>query len=124
MIHGTTEKKAAALRWKRRQDLESSLPPGHRCYTAAAEDGLFKAVVSKDPAGPGGKLIWHLSVSKVDRHGSPDRCPTWDELKSAKYQLVPEDVCMVLIFPRKSAPYVNVATTCLHLWESTEELDI
>jgi hypothetical protein len=57
-------------------------------------------------------------------NGQPDRCPTWDELKHAAYRLVPADVPLVLVFPRRSTPpelYVNIAEYCLHLWESEDE---
>ena len=47
------------------------------------------------------------------------RYPSWDELKSAKYKLLPVDVPMSLEFPVRNPKegYLNVAQTCLHLWE-------
>src|SRR5215471_4395308 len=91
-------------------------------YEEAGPGGRLKAILSRDEVAPG-RLLWHLSVSHTDPDGRPDRCPTWDELKSAKYQLVPDDVVMVLIFPRKKAEYVNVHSTCLHLWEEEKPID-
>jgi hypothetical protein len=80
-------------------------------------------MVGREPAGTGGRLLWHISVSHRDANSQPDRCPNWDELKHAAYRLVPADVPLVLIFPRRTTPkklYVNVMESCLHLWESDE----
>ena len=82
-------------------------------YTADAKDGMLKAILSRDQIGDG--FLWHLSVS------GPNRLPSWDELKSAKYRLLHEDIPMVLIFPRRAAPYVNLHEFTLHLYESTEK---
>lgn len=87
-----------------------------RWYRAETATGVLWACVSRDQTSSG--LLWHVSISHRDRQGNPDRCPTWDEMKSAKYQLVPDDVAMVLIFPRRTDPYVNEYPTCLHLWQS------
>jgi hypothetical protein len=110
---------AKRIRWVRTQDL-----PGCRSYQADVPDGLLRCIVSHDEVAPGQKL-WHVSVSHVNRHGECDRLPTWDEIKHAKYQLLPRDVdvAMVLIFPRKKTPepYVNIHETTLHLYESTEK---
>lgn len=84
----------------------------HVCrYIAKTGDGTLSAI-----CGFEGRL-WHLSVAT---HCTPRRLPTWDELKHAKYTLVPIDVPMVLEFPKKTGPYVNVHETTLHLWESKE----
>jgi hypothetical protein len=96
-------------------------PMGGKAYEAQVTDGLLIAVLSQDPCPEG--LLWHLSVSYRDHAKKPDRCPTWDELKHAKYQLVQDDLCMVLIFPKRSAPYVNIHPTTLHLWESDQGED-
>lgn len=103
------------LTWKRGPDTELG-----RTYTAKVPDGLLKAIVSRDPIPGWEQRLWHLSVSHDRADGKPGRLPSYDELKAAKYQLLSEDVAMVLVFPRKSAPYVDVYPTCLHLWESTE----
>jgi hypothetical protein len=59
---------------------------------------------------------WHLSIS------CPDRYPSWDEIKKARYELLPHDVTMAMILPPESE-YVNVHQNCFHLHEiSGEEL--
>jgi hypothetical protein len=120
-IPGTVSAEAKHLRWvKKREDSFDGVLLRH--YEATTSDGILKACVSRDPAGKNGALLWHISISHRDRFDQPDRVPTWDEMKHAKYQLVSVDVCMVLIFPRKTATYVNLHDTCLHLWES-EDID-
>ena len=104
----------AGLYW--RQIMAPS--PEQKAYESACHDGLLFAIISRDKTDKG--LLWHMSVS-WDSNAKYSRCPNWDELKHAKYTLVPADVAMVLIFPRKSAEYVNVHETTLHLWESTEQ---
>jgi hypothetical protein len=119
-IPGTISAEAKRIRWNRLEDTAW----GGRAYRADTGDGILVALLSQDPAGAGGKLLWHLSVSHRDRDDKPDRCPNWDELKRAVYELVKADVCMVLIFPRRGAPYVDVHPTTLHLWESDKEIDL
>jgi len=53
---------------------------------------------------------WHMSIS----HRS--RLPTYDEIKGARYKLLPDDVYMAQIFPPEKE-FVNVHPYCLHLWE-------
>lgn len=56
----------------------------------------------------------HVSVATLDT------CPTWEEMCQVKeYFWDPEEV-VVQFHPRKSE-YVNVATTCLHLWKKINE---
>jgi hypothetical protein len=56
---------------------------------------------------------WHLSISH------PDRDPTWEEIRSARYALLPDEAQMALILPPK-AEYVNAHEHCFHLWEIKE----
>lgn len=101
----------------------SHLPHGARGYYASCDDGFLRAIVGLEPAGKDGEMIWHISVSHVNKSLKHDRYPSWDELKHAKYQLVPDDVPMVLIFPSKAAKYVDVSPNCLHLWQAEEGID-
>ena len=89
---------------------------GNKAYEGRSENdsGILIALVSQDQVEVDKKL-WHVSISHRDKDNQPDRLPTWDEMKSAKYQLIPADVPMVLIFPRKTVEYVNIYPTCLHL---------
>ncbi len=58
---------------------------------------------------------WHLSISH------PRRYPTWDEIKTARYDLVPPDVTMVMILPPVS-DFVNIHQNCFHLWQTDDDL--
>lgn len=118
-IPGSISDEAKRIKWMRGKDL--LLPTGEaRSYVADLPDGMLLAVVAQEEVKLGKKL-WHISVSHRDNSGSPDRVPSYDECKTAIYRLVQADVCMVLIFPRRSAKFVDIASTCLHFWESTEE---
>lgn len=57
------------------------------------------------------KIGWHFSISH------PSRNPTWEEQKTASYQLIPDDVCMVQILPPR-AEYVNLHQFCFHWYEA------
>ncbi len=61
-------------------------------------------------------LGWHLSISH------PKRYPTWDELAEARYQLLPDDVTMVVVLP-PSDQYVNAHPNCFHLHEAVNPDD-
>lgn len=117
-IPGSIGEDAKRIRWIRQPDHPSGRP-----YLAEVADGILVALVSHDEVRPG-KRLWHVSVSHRDRSNKPDRCPNWDELKHAAYRLIQADVPLVLIFPRRSAPYVNNHPTTLHLWESDKEIDL
>ena len=53
---------------------------------------------------------WHLSISR------PDRLPSWEEVKVARYELLPDNIDMAMILPPKEN-YVNVQIFCFHLFE-------
>ena len=74
--------------------------------------GNLKVVVVQEPAGKGGEWLWHLSISHPKRH------PTWDELKAARYWLLPEDRTFGILLP-PAGEYVNVPQQdhVFHLWE-------
>lgn len=54
--------------------------------------------------------LWHLSMSRKDR------LPSYDELRDARYQFLPDVRYVAQIFPPKDE-FVNVHQFCLHLWE-------
>jgi hypothetical protein len=58
----------------------------------------------------GGFLRWHLSISH------PSRYPTWDEIRDARYALLPDDVTMAMLLPPQRE-YVNLHKNCFHLHE-------
>src|SRR5262245_7474678 len=41
----------------------------------------------------GGRLRWHLSISCADRY------PTWNEIRDARYALLPDDCIMAMLLP-------------------------
>lgn len=53
---------------------------------------------------------WHLSISH------PFRYPSWDEIKAARYALVPDEARMTMDLP-PSSEFVNVHPNCFHLYE-------
>lgn len=53
---------------------------------------------------------WHLSISH------PSRIPTWEELRSARYRLLPDDLTMGALLP-PSTHLLNAHPFCLHLWQ-------
>lgn len=53
---------------------------------------------------------WHFSISH------PNRYPTWEEQKRARYELIPDEVYMVSIMPPRSE-YVNRHPNCFHWHE-------
>ena len=52
----------------------------------------------------------HMSISHRQRY------PTWDEIKDARYALLPHDITMAQFLPPPSR-YINVHPNCFHLWE-------
>lgn len=67
--------------------------------------GEVSACVSQDPG-----VGWHVSISH------PRRYPTWDEIYTAWYDLVPdtEHVQGAIFLPRR-AEYVNMHPNCFHV---------
>jgi hypothetical protein len=53
---------------------------------------------------------WHLSIS------CDERDPTWEEIRDARYALLPDKSTMALFLPPKSE-YVNLHEHCYHMWE-------
>lgn len=78
--------------------------------------GDVRALVGKDPHVRKGSVVhrWHLSVSCSDRY------PTWEEMKDARYSLLPDDVYMAQILPPK-AEYVDLHPNCFHWYETGAE---
>lgn len=65
----------------------------------------FAVIITKDDG-----VNWHMSISH------PNRYPTYEELKEARYKFCPDEVEMAQIFPPKSE-FVNVHPNCFHLWQ-------
>lgn len=115
-IPGTIGEEARGLKWIRLTDHVAG-----RAYRADTRDGgSLLALVSQDPSGSNGRKLWHISVSHRNGNNHPDRVPTWDELKHAAYRLIQADVGLVLVFPKRSEPYVDIHPTTLHLYEEED----
>lgn len=102
---------------------EEKIPAHMRLtYKAAGMLGLRRfsmgeatILISRDPAGVNGERLWHLTISCPDRH------PTWDEIKTARYRLLPADATFGMLLP-PSEFYVNVPAQdhVFQLWEVTD----
>ncbi len=72
-----------------------------RCYTM----GPCRIIVAKEPGG------WHLSISCSNRD------PTWAEIATARYRLLPKVRYMAMYLPPLDE-YVNLHPHVFHLFES------
>ncbi len=68
----------------------------------------LKAVINIELDG-----LMHLSLS------SKDRLPTYEEMKKARYDLMPNNMRVAQILPPVEE-FVNIHENCLHLWELRE----
>ncbi len=77
--------------------------------------GACNILVGREPAGANNELLWHLTISTPSRH------PSWDEIKTARYRLLPDDIAVAMILP-PSRFYVNVPEQdhVMQLWEITD----
>lgn len=80
--------------------VSAMLEPGSRAYLM----GGCHIIVSRQRAG------WHLSISRENR------LPTWEEVRDARYELIPDGATMALLLPPRSE-YVNVHEFCLQMYE-------
>lgn len=78
--------------------------------------GECNIILGREPVGPDEVPRWHLTISCPDRH------PTWDEIKTARYRICGPDTVMAMVLP-PTADYVNVATQdhVMQLWEIDDE---
>lgn len=86
-------------------------PEGMKIYTM----GVCSIFVGREPAGAGGELLWHLTISTPSRH------PSWDEIKVARYRLLPPERTFAMLLPPPEI-YVNVPEQdhVMQLWEVTD----
>ena len=77
-------------------------------YTKVFRSSSLLCLVSREGE------FWHLSISH------PTRYPKWDEIKEARYALLPDGITMGILFPPKSE-YVNIHPNCFHLHEVHSE---
>jgi hypothetical protein len=74
--------------------------PTHRDYSV----GECKVLIGKE------KGTLHLSISHRKRN------PTWEEIKFARYKLMPLKMHVAMFLPPPEE-YVNIHQFCFHLWE-------
>lgn len=65
-----------------------------------------RILISRDPPNH----IWHLSISRADRD------PSWQEIATARYRLLPDVPEMAMYLPPASE-YVNLHPHTFHLYE-------
>lgn len=92
------------MNWQRLSDDPIS---GCKIYVA----GALKVLLA-DEETPEYRITkrFHLSISH------PFRYPKWDEIKDARYALLPDNINMGMFLP-PSAEYVNIHKNCFHLHE-------
>ena len=56
---------------------------------------------------------WHMSISCKDRD------PTWDEIATARYRLIPDKITMAMFLPPMHE-YVNLHDHVFHLHETMD----
>ena len=78
-------------------------------YNKAFSKGDLRVWISRE-VYDNHELRWHLSISTATRY------PTWDEIKDARYALLPDEVTMAMLLP-PSREYVNIHPNCFHLHE-------
>lgn len=88
----------------------TGLQPGSKAYKM----GKCKIFVSPPYKDDKTDMGWHLSIS------CRDRLPTWEEVQTARYELLPKHVNFVMVLP-KEADYVNLHDYCFHLHELLED---
>lgn len=76
------------------------------------DDGHLSVLVAHEPPG------WHLSISHRtnDTPPRPGRIPTWEEIRDARYDLLPDELTVAMLLPPR-AEYVNHHPTTMHLHE-------
>jgi len=81
--------------------------------------GPCSIFVGQEPAGRNHELLWHLTISTPSRH------PTWDEIKVARYRLLPADICVGILLP-EARFYVNLPEQdhVFQLWEVRDEREV
>lgn len=80
-------------------------------YSRAFAKGDLRIWVTREVANVGAR--WHLSISCRNRY------PVWDEIRDARYALLPDEITMAMLLP-PIKEYVNLHPNCFHLHEVIE----
>lgn len=111
---------ANAAGWRRvpvGPELRALLAPNSLVFQKECADGHLSAIVSRES-----ETGWHLSISHrhsvvgPDGKHPPGRYPTWDEIRDARYLLLPDEITVGILLPPR-AEYVNVHPTTFHLYQ-------
>lgn len=78
-------------------------------YNKAYSKGDLRIWITRDLYNVG-TVRWHMSISAKARY------PVWDEIRDARYALLPDNITMAMLLPPKSE-YVNLHPNCFHLHE-------
>lgn len=99
------------MEWRRRGIAEEEIATmkGAKWFATITD---LQCCVNREPTQHG--ELWHMSISH------PKRYPGWDEIKEARYQLLPTDIDFMMLLP-KPADYVNFHKNCFHLWQTPKE---
>jgi hypothetical protein len=97
---------------KQKMQFQEIGAPPHLSHCKAYTVNNCTIFVGKEPTTVRGvaRWLWHLSIAH------PRRYPSWDEIKAARYEFVPDEVTMAMLLPPKSE-YVNLHSNCFHLHE-------
>lgn len=92
------------------REVEIPRVPGLHPSTKAWIKGGNRVLIAQEPRHGNDRLMWHLSISREDRY------PGWDEIKDARYALLPLGLTFAMLLP-PPGEYVNIHRNCFHLWE-------
>jgi len=92
--------------------------PGTRAWQRDLADGHLLVLVGREASPEFDRPMWHLSISHRTNEARPQpgRYPDWDEITEARYRFIPGDARVAMLLPPR-AEWVNVHSTCFHLWE-------
>ena len=97
--------------WRDMGKMELPTLPGY--YARVYRKGPCAVMVAQEQYGRRGELLWHLSISCKDRY------PGWNEIKDARYKLLPLGLTFAMLMP-PPGEYINIHDNCFHLWEARE----
>lgn len=80
--------------------------------------GECNIIIARENPDGSDDFRWHLTISCERRH------PTWDEIKVARYRLLPLDICVAMCLPPPEM-YVNIRTQdhVFHVWEIRDDAE-
>jgi hypothetical protein len=96
------------------QELQPMHLPGIPDAVRSFSKGDCRVLLGNEDRQRNGVKRLHLSISCHARY------PHWDEIKDARYALLPLGVTFAMLLP-PPGEYVNVHKNCFHLWELPKE---